>query len=66
MGAEHLDTALAMNSIGSTYHRKGASGEALVWHRKALAIYEKTLGTEHPDTARAMHNIGVVYDEKGA
>ena len=43
VGAEHPETARAMNNIGTTYAHKGEYHEALAWYRKALAVYGQQL-----------------------
>src|SRR5262249_47949660 len=35
-------------------------GEAEPLYRRALAIFEKSLGPEHPDVARGLHNLAVL------
>ena len=55
--------AEAQELNGQVYQlwRRGRSQEALPLARRALQIFEKTLGTEHPDTALAFLNLGAQY-----
>ena len=39
--------------------------EAEIYYRKAIEIWEDTLGPEHPDLARGLMNLAALYHERG-
>jgi tetratricopeptide (TPR) repeat protein len=47
------------SNIGSVLNDRGRYAEALVMHRKALAIAEKAFGTEHPSCGPPLLGIGL-------
>jgi tetratricopeptide (TPR) repeat protein len=44
---------------------KGQYAKAERLYKRALAIYEKTLGPEHPAVATSLHGLGVINAEQG-
>jgi CHAT domain-containing protein len=65
LGAEHPDTAMALNNLAVTYSELGKQPEALPLQERVLAIREKVLGAEHPDTVMALGNLAVTYSDLG-
>ena len=67
LGNQHIDTAIAYNSIGNIYEHAGAAyyDKALEYHNKALDIQKKTAGLQHPDTIKSYYYIGTVYNKMG-
>jgi CHAT domain-containing protein len=65
LGAEHPDTATAVNSLANLYLRKGDYAQAEPLYRRALAAREKALGAEHPDTASTLNNLATFYSATG-
>jgi tetratricopeptide (TPR) repeat protein len=62
----NLGVAMVNNNLGVVYDAQGEYGQALEWHKKALAVKEKALGKEHPDTAASNNNnIANVYYDQG-
>jgi tetratricopeptide (TPR) repeat protein len=51
--------------LGYGYRNLARYSDALKWHRKALAIFEKVLGKDHPGTAVSYDNIALVYHRQG-
>ena len=47
------------------YNSQGKHDDAVESHKKALAIYIKTLGEEHPSVATTYWNMGALYKAKG-
>jgi CHAT domain-containing protein len=60
-GAEHLNTATALNKLAATYTglRKYAEAEPL--YKRSLAINEKALGPDHPDVAVSLIRLAGLY-----
>jgi tetratricopeptide (TPR) repeat protein len=65
LGAEHPNTAAALNNLASLYEAQGRYGEAVPLLVRALRINEQALGAEHPTTAAALNNLASVYDSQG-
>merc|ERR1711965_565864 len=57
-GAEHPDTAAAVNNLALVLQDKGRVDEAEEMFRRVLAIFEKTHGPDHTDTAKTLNNLG--------
>ena len=47
------------------YQNNGKYSLAEPLYKRALAIYEKTLGPEHPDLAGILANVAAFYEEQG-
>ena len=62
---DHPDLALSYNNVDGTYSSLGKHQEAVNYHRKALAIWEKVLPDDHPDLACSYNNIAWAYYEIG-
>jgi CHAT domain-containing protein/Flp pilus assembly protein TadD len=65
LGAEHPDTATALNNLALLYQNKGDYAQAEPLFRRALTIREKMQGAEHPDTSTALNNLARLYHDKG-
>lgn len=63
LGAEHLDTAVSLNSLASLLTQTGRYAEAERLYRRANAIREATLGSQHPDTAASMCNLATLLHD---
>ena len=63
-GDEETQTFL-FNRLGIVFYNKGEYDKALQYHRKALAIDEKTFGTADPRIADSLNNIGVILLQQG-
>jgi tetratricopeptide (TPR) repeat protein len=50
-------TALLMNELGILLDRKALHGDAELLKRRALAIYERTLGPDHSYVATGLNNL---------
>jgi len=57
--------ALSLNNLGIACQALGNVREAERMHRRALAIYEQSVGGRHPDTATALFNLALVHNAKG-
>ncbi|MGH7961520.1 MAG: tetratricopeptide repeat protein, partial [Candidatus Binatia bacterium] len=64
-GAEHPDTATALDSLASLYREMGEYTNALPLAQRASTIREKVLGAEHPDTATSLNNLALIYRDIG-
>jgi tetratricopeptide (TPR) repeat protein len=60
-GEYDIDTAMALDAVGSCYRFLGKNKEALEFAERALAIRERVLGRLHPDTAQSFSNVGNIY-----
>lgn len=63
--AEQADNAEHCNRMGWELHSQRKLGEALTYHRRALAIVEQTLGSDHPDAADHLNCIAMVLSDQG-
>ncbi len=53
------------NNLAGLYHYQGRYPEAELLYRRALAIWEKTLGPEHPDVATSLENYAALLRKTG-
>jgi CHAT domain-containing protein/Tfp pilus assembly protein PilF len=65
LGAEHLDVAVVLNSLGRLYYEKSNHPQAESLHQRALTIREKALGGEHLLVAESLNNLAIVFQGKG-
>src|SRR5262245_52045505 len=65
LGPDHIDVAVAVNSLAVLYWRKGDSAKAELLYQRARTIYEKSLGPEHPYVASSLGGLATVYFEMG-
>ena len=64
-GAEHPNTAAALNWLALNYRARGKYAEAEPFFKRALAIREKALGPDHPNVAQSLNNLAEVYRNQG-
>jgi len=64
-GADHRDTAMAMNNLAITRDKQGDLTGARALQEQALAACRRLLGPEHPDTLSAMSNLGNTLEAQG-
>ena len=60
-GQEHLNTAIALQSLANALSAEGKSGRATPLFERILQIREKALGPEHPDTVTSLNNLAMHY-----
>jgi CHAT domain-containing protein len=65
LGAEHSDTATALNNLAALYSDMGDYAKAEPLYQRALKIKEKALGSDHPNTATALNNLALLYKVMG-
>jgi tetratricopeptide (TPR) repeat protein len=61
LGAEHRETAHAMNNLGLLFQKIGYYAKAEPLLQEALRIRQKALGSEYPDTADSLDNLASLY-----
>jgi len=64
-GAEHPNTATALNAVGVIYTALGKYAEAEPLYQRSLAIREKSFGPDHPYVAVSLTNLAQLYDDRG-
>jgi tetratricopeptide (TPR) repeat protein len=47
-----------MALVGNAIREEGDFSQALAFHRRALAVFEKTTGVDHPDYAAGLADLG--------
>ena len=65
LGAEHLDVASTLTSLGRLEALQGDYGTAEPLLRRALEIREKALGPDQPAIAESLSNLALVYAAQG-
>jgi tetratricopeptide (TPR) repeat protein len=60
LGAEHTDTLMTVNNLGTLYSNQGKLAEAEQMYKRALAGYEKALGLEHKSTIRLAQRLSTL------
>ncbi|GAG04250.1 unnamed protein product, partial [marine sediment metagenome] len=60
-GPEHPNVAIFLYNLAGLYEDLGDYAKAEPLYRKALAIWEKSLGPEHPNVATSLNNLGALY-----
>ena len=65
LGADHLDTLSARNSLAVAYRAVGRATEAIRLHEKTLAARERVRGPDHPSTLSSRNNLAVAYRAAG-
>src|SRR6185436_9755845 len=63
--AQHRLTAVAFNNLAQSCRFQEKYLEAEVYYRRAIEIWEGTLGVAHPDLARGLMNLAAHYHERG-
>jgi tetratricopeptide (TPR) repeat protein len=64
LGEQHPATAVTLMSMGTAYSRKADQQAAIMFYKRALRIYQDTLGM-HPATAMVLSSLGAAYDKNG-
>ncbi len=64
-GARPVIEARAWHNLGIVLRQRGELAAALEHLRRALEIYEQTLGPEHPNVASTLGNIGTILRAQG-
>jgi CHAT domain-containing protein/Tfp pilus assembly protein PilF len=65
LGANHPDTANALDHLARVYLEQGNYDEADLLCQRALAIRSEALGLEHPQTATSLNNLGMINEFRG-
>ncbi len=64
-GGKDPEIAGALHNLGMVVHARGRTDEAAELQRRALAMFEATLGPEHPNTALAVNQLAALaYEAK--
>jgi tetratricopeptide (TPR) repeat protein len=58
-------TAALLSRVGLLLSSKGLDHEAELLHRRALAVYEASLGPDHPQVAASLNNLANLLQDKG-
>jgi tetratricopeptide (TPR) repeat protein len=61
LGNAHPLTVGTRNDLGNTYAAAGRYADAILLHRRNLAIKERTTGNAHPSTVGTLHNLAQAY-----
>jgi len=64
-GADSIEAAHALSSLGAVLEQRAESSLALAQYLRAFAIQRAKWGTAHPEVARTCSNIGVLYGNTG-
>lgn len=64
-GAGHERLGVDARNLGFFYQRWKKSKEALLWHQRALAIFEAKYGGSHVETAKSRLEAGALLSELG-
>jgi len=64
-GADHLDTASALNNLTRVLHDMGEYSEAERRGRQALNVIEKKYGSVNPSTGKSLNSLAMVLHAKG-
>jgi CHAT domain-containing protein/tetratricopeptide (TPR) repeat protein len=64
-GINHINYAVALDSLARVYGQQGKYLDAKGFEKRALAIAEKTVGANHPDTATILNNLADMYWRQG-
>ncbi len=65
LGPEHLDTAQALDALGSLHQEKGDLLEAGVLVSRALEIRKRGFGEDHPVFADSLNNLATILELQG-
>ncbi len=63
--SDSLQTAQALNGLGSYFYLQTKIDSARYYFEKALLIYQRQLGTLHSKSAQVIFNIGLLAGEQG-
>ncbi|MFH1748673.1 MAG: serine/threonine-protein kinase [Planctomycetota bacterium] len=65
LGADDMDTLIALNNMGYLLQVTGVYDQAEVHYREALEHGRRVLGDDHPETLAFINNLGWVLDSMG-
>ena len=65
LGAEHLDTIRAMDSLAYTYRYEGKFSEAETLQKRAIALRRRVQGSENPEFFEPASNLVAIYLRRG-
>jgi CHAT domain-containing protein len=65
LGAEHPQSAVAMNNLALVCQALGDYAQAERLFQRALAVNRKLLGGKHPTTARNLNNLALLCEATG-
>ena len=57
--------AISLNNLALLYDTRGKYAEAEPLYKRALAIWEKSLGPDHPQVALGLNNLALLYVDQG-
>ena len=60
-GADHPDTAQALDKLGYVLRMQGRAAEAVAAHERAVRLLERVLGADDSRVAMALTNLGLAY-----
>jgi len=64
-GSDHLNVAMALNSLAELYKLQGRYAEAEFLYKRSIAIYEKMVGPDHPLVAIILINLTQLNKQMG-
>lgn len=64
LGADHLEVAASLNTLGEIYRAHGRFDDAERVHRRALTIREKHLGPGDSDVATTLNNLAMLHNAR--
>ena len=64
-GADHPDTAQAMDKLGYALRLRRRPHDAIEEHRRAAALLERVLGADDPRVAMTLSNLGLALRDAG-
>jgi tetratricopeptide (TPR) repeat protein len=64
-GADHPDTAQAMDKLGYALRLQHRPEEAIRQHQRAVRLLERVLGADDPRVAMTLSNLGLALREAG-
>jgi Tfp pilus assembly protein PilF len=62
---DHPEVAVALMGLAVFYISQEKTSQAEPLLRRALAIWENTLGSEHPQLAGGLEQMGILYHQQG-
>jgi tetratricopeptide (TPR) repeat protein len=65
-GADHPDTAQALDKLGYALRLQGRVDEAIETHRRGVRLLERVLGPDDSRVAMALTNLGLAVADSGA
>lgn len=64
-GADHPDTAQALDKLGYTLRLQGHLDDAIAAHQRAAGLLERRLRSSDPRVAMTLSNLGLAYVDAG-